>query len=229
MRVHRRVREAIGAAPGGERPRAGGASQAADAGAAPVGDGRRAFSSGAVATIAPVTPIRTTGHAMPPTGLEIVYLEQRDRLIRFLKARGAGDAAEDLVHDLWIKVSARTTGPIANPLAYLCRAADLLMIDRYRSRRQAERREQAWEDGRHDDGADGWNPERAVGARQEAARVAALLSTMGARKAAIFRRVRIDGVPQRNVAAEFGVSLSTVENDLREVARALLRLKDEIA
>ncbi len=38
-------------------------------------------------------------------------------------------------------------GPIANPLAYLYRAADMLMIDRYRSRRQAELREQDWVEG----------------------------------------------------------------------------------
>jgi len=165
---------------------------------------------------------------MPPTGLEQVYLANRERLVRFLRARGAGHAAEDIVHDLWINVSARNDGPIANPTAYLFRAADLLMIDRYRSRKQSERRDQSWEDNRQHAHRQAPGPDREVSARQETARVAQLLLSLGERKSGIFRRVRIDGVPQRQVAAEFDVSLSTVESDLREVARALVKLKEEI-
>jgi RNA polymerase sigma-70 factor (ECF subfamily) len=165
---------------------------------------------------------------MPPTGLEAVYLEHRDALLRFLRARGAGEAAEDLVHDLWLKVAGRAEVPIANPIAYLYRAADLLMIDRYRSRRQAERRDQAWEDGRHDPSSVIPTPEREVEARQEAARVAQVLQALGDRKATVFRRARVEGVPQRVIATELGISLSTVESDLRDVTRALVKLKDEI-
>jgi RNA polymerase sigma-70 factor (ECF subfamily) len=165
---------------------------------------------------------------MPPTGLKSAFLNNRGKLLRFLKARGAGEAAEDLLHDLWLKVAERAEGPIANPLPYLYRAADLLMIDRYRSRRQAERRDQAWEDGRQDLSSAAPTPEREVASRQEAMRVAQVLRAMGARKATIFRRARIEGVPQRVIAADLGVSLSTVESDLREVTRALVKLKDEI-
>ncbi len=42
-----------------------------------------------------ILPVST----MPPTGLEAVFLANRDKLVRFLTARGAGDAAEDLVQD----------------------------------------------------------------------------------------------------------------------------------
>ena len=69
---------------------------------------------------------------MTPTGIEAVFLANRDKLVRFLTARGAGDAAEDLVQDLWLKLSGRMDGPIANPLAYLYRAAGMLRIDRLR-------------------------------------------------------------------------------------------------
>lgn len=190
--------------------------------------GRPGFSCRAAPTIERHLTTRTTRHAMPPTGLETVYLDNRDKLLRFLRARGAGEAAEDLVHDLWLKVAGQSDGPIANPLAYLYRAADLLMIDRYRSRRQAERRDQAWEEGRQDLSIMAPTPEREVAARQEAMRVAQVLQALGERKATIFRRARIEGVPQRTIAAELGVSLSTVESDLREVTRALVQLKDEI-
>lgn len=163
---------------------------------------------------------------MPPTGLEAVFLAHRDTLVRFLRARGAGDAAEDLVQDLWVKLSGRMDGPIANPLAYLYRAADMLMIDRYRARRQAERREQDWA-GDHD-GTEPPAAERAVVARQTAEQVAATLAALGERPATVFRRVRVDGIAQRQVAAELGVSLSTVESDLRMAAQALAALKEQI-
>jgi RNA polymerase sigma-70 factor (ECF subfamily) len=164
-----------------------------------------------------------------PTGIEAVFLANRDKLVRFLAARGAGDAAEDLIHDLWLKVSSRMDGPIGNPVAYLMRAADMLMIDRYRSRRQAERRDRDWVEGLGNDGATGDpSAERAVAAKQEAAHVAATLAELGPRAATVFRRARVDGVPQRQIAVELGVSLSTVESDLRLAARALADLRERM-
>jgi RNA polymerase sigma-70 factor (ECF subfamily) len=164
-----------------------------------------------------------------PTGIEAVFLDNRDRLIRFLAARGAGDAAEDVLHDLWIKVSGRMDGPIGNPMAYLFRAADTLMIDRYRARRQAESRDQHWSDAQGVSEAGGEpSAERTVAARQEAVQVVAALAALAEREAYIFRRSRIDGVPQRQIAAELGISISTVEKDLRTAARALAELKERL-
>jgi RNA polymerase sigma-70 factor (ECF subfamily) len=164
-----------------------------------------------------------------PTGIEAVFLTHRVKLIRFLVARGAGDAAEDLVQEVWLKISGRMDGPIGNPLAYLFRAADTLMIDRYRSRRQAEKRDHAWsEDQRDGDASAEPGPERVVAARQEAERVETTLTRLGPRAAAIFRRARIDGVPLRRIAAELGISLSTVESDLRMACRALTDLKERM-
>lgn len=164
-----------------------------------------------------------------PTGIEAVFLAHRDKLIRFLVARGAGDAAEDLVQEVWLKVSGRMDGPIANPMAYLFRAADTLMIDRYRAQRQAEKRDHHWsEDQRDGDASAEPSPERVVAARQEAERVERTLLALGPRAAAIFRRARIDGVPQRQIAAELGISLSTVESDLRTACRALTDLKERM-
>lgn len=170
----------------------------------------------------PVTVMQPPGS---PTGIEAVFLANRDKLVRFLVGRGAGDAAEDLVHDLWIKVSGRMDGPIGNPLAYLFRAADMLMIDRYRARRQADLRDRDWSEGQ-DDAAP--PAERVIAARQEAVQVAAALTALGPRTAAIFRRARVDGVPQRQIAEEMGISLSTVESDLRIAGRALADLKERM-
>jgi RNA polymerase sigma factor (sigma-70 family) len=164
-------------------------------------------------------------------GLEAAFLANRDRLLRFLVARGAAEAAEDLLQEIWLKISGRNTGPVASPLSYLFRTADTLMIDRFRSTRQAQRREREWSDA--NDGtvpgmSDSPSAERQVIGRQQARLVLETLDALGHRPAAIFRRHRVDGIPQRLLAEEFGVSLSTVESDLRRAYAALAALKERI-
>ena len=166
-----------------------------------------------------------------PSGLEAAFLEHREKLLRFLAARGAGEAAEDVLHEVWLKISAADTGPIAAPLAYLYRAANTLMIDRYRSLRQADKRDKDWTEatgGAMLGVSDEPSPERRLIAQQQARMVAETLDALGERAAAIFRRHRIDGIQQRHVAEEFGVSLSTVESDLRSAYRALAELKERL-
>lgn len=166
---------------------------------------------------------------MSSAGLETVFLSNRDRLLAFLRAHGAGDAAEDLLQELWFKIAAVPTGPIAQPLSYLYRAANNLMLDRYRSQQQASKRDHDWTDsattvpGQSDDPSS----ERRLIAREQLRLAQAALDDLGERPAAIFRRHRIDGVGQRDIAAEFGVSLSTVESDLRRAYRAMIELRSK--
>lgn len=165
----------------------------------------------------------------PPSGLQAAFLQNRERLLRFIAARGAGDNAEDVLQEVWIKISAADSGPVASPLSYLFRTADLLMIDRYRATRQAEKRERDWTDsmgGAIPGVSDAPSPERAIIARQQVERVGEVLDRLGTRTAAIFRRHRVEGIPQKQVAEEFGVSLSTVESDLRAAYKALAQLKE---
>jgi RNA polymerase sigma-70 factor (ECF subfamily) len=164
---------------------------------------------------------------MSGTGLEAVFLSNRDRLLAFLRAHGAGDAAEDLLQELWLKVAAAPAGPIARPLSYLYRAANNLMLDRYRSRQQALRRDRHWSEaattlpGRSDEPSS----ERRLIAEQQLMIAQEALEALGPRPAAIFRRHRLDGVGQRQIAAEFGISISTVESDLRRAYRAMIELR----
>jgi RNA polymerase sigma factor (sigma-70 family) len=162
---------------------------------------------------------------MGHTGLEAVFLANRDALLRFLAAHGAGDAAEDILQELWLKLQAARSGPIASPLSYLYRAANNLMLDRYRSQRQATQRDHDWSETAATEQPDS---ERALIARQQVERAAEALESLGPRAAAIFRRHRLDGIGQRDVAAEFGVSLSTVESDLRKAYAALIEVRRQI-
>ena len=165
---------------------------------------------------------------MHSAGLEAVFLENREALLRFLRAHGAGDAAEDVLQDLWLRVRDAPARPVGQPLSYLYRAANNLMLDRYRSQRQAGLRERDWSDatgatvpGQSDAPAG----ERVLIARETLARAQAALAALGPRVDRIFRRHRLDGLPQRDVADEFGVSLSTVESDLRKATRALIEVR----
>lgn len=169
--------------------------------------------------------------AMTSAGLEAVFLANREALLRFLRAHGAGDAAEDLLQELWIKVTAASSGPVAAPLAYLFRAANNLMIDRHRAQRQAAERDQAWTE------LGGGNAphvsaepagDRRLIARQALGIVETALAELTPRAAAILRRHRIDGLSQKAIAAERGLSISTVESDLRQAYRALAAARARI-
>lgn len=159
-------------------------------------------------------------------GMDAVLLAHRAQLIRFLEAHGAGDAAEDLFQELWMRVTQRPTGPVGNPLGYLYRAANNLMVDRYRSERQSRARDLAWTEARGvDDVAPEPSAEEQLIAREELRRMNAVLQSLGDRVSRCFRRFRLDGVPQRQIAQELGVSLSTVESDLRCAYAALLAVR----
>ncbi len=165
---------------------------------------------------------------MDASGLEAVFLANRSALLRFVASLGAGEAAEDVVHDLWLRIQSAPTGPIASPMSYLYRMANNLMLDRHRAVRQAERRDRDWTEatgGAVPGQSDMPSAERMLIAREQAALADEALQSVGTRAAAIFRRHRIDGIEQRVVAAEFGVSLSTVEGDLRKAYQAMLAVK----
>ncbi len=165
---------------------------------------------------------------MDSSGLEAVFLANRATLIRFVGSLGAGDAAEDVVHELWVRLQSAPSGPIASPMSYLYRMANNLMLDRHRALRQAERRDRDWTEATGS-ATPGLSEEpaadRVLIARQQAELAEEALQAVGTRAAAIFRRHRVEGVEQRVVAAEFGVSLSTVEGDLRKAYRAMIDVK----
>ena len=158
-------------------------------------------------------------------GLEAVYLAQRAALARFLRARGAGDLADDLVQELWLIVAALPPRPIADPVGYLYRAADNLMISRYRSAQRRDRRDDQWTNAALRDRRPGIDD--SLAARQEIARAEQRLRAAGPRVLRAFLLFRVHGIAQRDIAAQLGVSISAVEKDLQRAYRAIAALKDE--
>ncbi len=171
---------------------------------------------------------RASAQVMTDNGLEAVFMANRAQITRFVRARGAAEDAEDIVQEVWIKAMGAPTGPIADPLPYLYRMADNLLLDRRRSQHRRARRELAYDtlDDRPAPGVSAApSADRVLVARERLRIVEATLAALGARTATIFRRYRIDGASQRDIAAELGLSLSAVEKHLQKAYRALIDLR----
>ena len=168
---------------------------------------------------------------MQHQGLQQLFEENRESLLRYLRAHGAGDAAEDLLQELWLKAASHSGGPIASPRNYLFRAATNLMIDHRRAEFQGRRREDEWSglaDRLGTSVANDPGPERGLDAERRLALVRRELQNLPARALAIFKEHRLEGRTQREIAVQFGVSASTVESDLRQAYRLLDQIRSRL-
>jgi RNA polymerase sigma factor (sigma-70 family) len=164
-------------------------------------------------------------------GIEAVFLSNREALLRFLRARGAGTDAEDLLQELWLKVSAAPARPVAEPLGYLYRMANNLMLDQRRSEGRRKLREFEWtarDTARPSGVPDITSAERVLAARQQVKAFEDALAGLGERTETIFRRYRLDGVPQGEIAREYSISVSAVEKHLQRAYRALVQLRGQL-
>jgi RNA polymerase sigma-70 factor (ECF subfamily) len=159
-----------------------------------------------------------------------MLLRMRGELQRFLRARRVSvEDGEDLLQELYLKISALDSGPIGEPRAYLYRMVNNLLIDRRRAEQRRSTRDLAWTEAQAgpmmgiDDSP---SAERVLSARSELRRIDEVLSELPERTADVFRSFRIEGVPQRMIATRMGISLSAVEKHLQRAYRAILDSDD---
>jgi RNA polymerase sigma factor (sigma-70 family) len=159
--------------------------------------------------------------------LVTAFMQNRDALARFLAIRCGTDGAEDLVQELWIKVQQVST-EVDAPLAYLYRMAHRLVLDTKRGASRGRDRDWDWSFSQGIiEAVEAPVAERALLAQENLRLVEQTLAEVGSRAMRIFTRYRVDGVEQRRIAAEMGISISTVEKDLRRSYAALARLRDD--
>ena len=167
------------------------------------------------------------------TGLDAIFAANRALLARYVRVRLRNDEAiEDVIQELWLKVQTVDSGPIAEPLAYLYRMAENLVLDRKRAEQRRVARDHLWTehcaDG-DDLSADvAPSPERVVIARDYLRRVDARLALLPERTLFVFRAVRIDKRPQKELATELGISVSAVEKHLQRAFREVISVKEEL-
>jgi RNA polymerase sigma factor (sigma-70 family) len=161
--------------------------------------------------------------------LKASLLENRAALLRFLNARGTTrEEAEDLLQDLFVKLESQNLGTVNESRAYLYRMANNLLVDRRRAAMRRSGREAAWfaaGAATIRDADDAPTVEKSLIDRQRLTIVSEALAELPERTVWIFKRFRIDGVPQRQIASDLGISISAVEKHLQRVYRVLVEVR----
>jgi RNA polymerase sigma-70 factor (ECF subfamily) len=140
------------------------------------------------------------------------YLKLRNRLVRRV---GSADLATEILHETYLRLGAvDTLGVARNPDAYLYRTALNVAADsRKDDRRWVDKT--AIEAARRRDDYE-LDPEEIFRARQEWRSLLVALDELPARRRAIFLASRLDELPHREIAEKFGVSIDTVDRELKQ-------------
>lgn len=163
-----------------------------------------------------------------PPPLIAAYLRKRADLVRFFTLRtGSATAAEDIVQDLFLKISTlEPPADLHSPEAFLYRVGSNLMLDRAKQQRRQAERDDAW--SRQATGG-GPNPaaqeppaDEALAARQRLSRLLAAVDRLPPRVAEAFRLHKFEGLTHGEVAARLGVSRSAVEKYIMSALKSLL-------
>lgn len=165
------------------------------------------------------------------TGSDSRGLDQyRPTLIRYFSARGAGQEAEDMVQELWLKLDSVDLTAIENLSAYLFRMAHNLMLDRIRDAKRRREREKSFHGALHGDNPqEAATAERALIAREHLGEVDRALLALGPKTNMIFRRHRLEGVTQVQIARELGLTVSAIEKHLQKAYRTVADLQRRYA
>lgn len=166
----------------------------------------------------PPTPDAT--HA--GTGLRQLYDDHRSDLRRFLIARtGSVADADDVLQEVWLRLNAVSSGPIANGRAYLFRMAQNLVLDRLKKQRRRGARDGRWLASEHGSLTAALEPvdpapdaERLLIERDAAERLAKAIEALPAGAARAFRLHKLDGLSHVEVATRLGISRSGVEKHM---------------
>jgi RNA polymerase sigma-70 factor (ECF subfamily) len=158
-----------------------------------------------------------------------LYLERRADLVRFFTMRlRSAAAAEDLVQDIYVRLSGRgEAADIQNPMAYLYRLGSNLMLDRLRGERRTANRDGAWLDsqtmriGAHEISSEP-SAETTVAARQRLALIGEALKELSPQTQRVFRMHKFEGLSHPEVAAALGISRSAVEKHMMAALKHLL-------
>jgi RNA polymerase sigma-70 factor (ECF subfamily) len=161
------------------------------------------------------------------TDLVAAFVAERPKIARFIALRCGNDDVDDLVHELWLKVQL-VDRFIDRPVPYIFRMADRLVLDRRRGASRQRERDNDWVylNDRLSTAIEPAVAETRLIARERLDAVRKALDAAGPRASTAFRLHRLEGMEQRDIALRLGVSLSTVEKDLRKAYDALLSVRE---
>lgn len=159
---------------------------------------------------------------MTESGLKAVFLEMRPQLLRLLVARlGDREEAEDALQDMWFRIDQLVAaGPIAQPGAFLYRIAANLATDRRIAGQRRVARDTGWI-AVQVAAEDLPDAERVLVGRERLAAVERVIAAMPERMRSALRLFRFEERPQRDIAAELGITVSGVEKLLKRAYKQI--------
>lgn len=174
---------------------------------------------------------------MPPTDkptpddpLLAAFWARREGLRRMFVARTRDEAeADDLVQELFIRLTRTPAGPVSNPEAYLYRLAINLLVDNRRQRSRQQRRDGEWSQLQtlHHDAAAGVAGETTIERRQRIERLARAIDELPPKTRQAFQLHKLEGLTHAEVGRRMGISKSAVEKHIMRALKRLLSLSDE--
>jgi len=169
---------------------------------------------------------------MSNTGLLGAFMECRPALLRYLTLRGARtDEAEDILQEVHLKLWAEKMGSVDQPRAYLYKMTHNHFLLHRRTAVRRTQREEDWmqvHGGEQPDVDERPSAEAGLIAREQLAILQRVLDALPERTRTIFRRYRIDGELQRQIAAEMGISVSAIEKHLTRAYEAIAAIRSRL-
>lgn len=152
----------------------------------------------------------------------------RSSLLAFFRRRTGNPAeAEDMVQEVFARIYATSGIEQETAGAYIFRAAANLLSDRLRRDGvRAAYRDEAMALGAVVDHRD---PERVLAGQQALGAIQSALATLPERTRVIFVLYRLEGMPRRDIADSFGLSVSAVEKHIAKAMKALMHLREDWA
>lgn len=155
--------------------------------------------------------------------IDLIVRRHEDALRRFVISRiGRVADVDDLVQEVFVRFARRDPGQVVDRLeAYLFQAANNLIRDR--ARRQQVRRVAAAEAEDAGRPSSTHSPEQVLIDRETLTQVRKALTDLPERTRHVFLLYRVDGLRHQDIASALGMSVSTVEKDVRRAMAHLTR------
>lgn len=158
-----------------------------------------------------------------------IFLDRRAALVRYFTLRmGSSAAAEDLVQDIFLKISERPNldDGVQNPAAFLYRLGSNLMLDRIKQTRRTIARDDAWQflagAAPGSDAADLPSTDAGIDAKARLSAIGQALEELSPPCRTAFRLHKLEGLSHSETAATMGISRSGVEKHISAAMKHLL-------
>jgi RNA polymerase sigma-70 factor (ECF subfamily) len=159
--------------------------------------------------------------------MQALNAEFRVSLIRYFSRRMPGGDSDDMVQDVFLRLSQRGNLQQIEQLGgYVFQTASSVLRDRLRKRRyRSEDAHCSFDPEQHGD-VD-FSPERVLLGKERLERAEAILRELPERTRVIFVLRRIENMRYSEIAAQLGVSVSAVEKHMLRAVRALAAKLDD--